>query len=626
MQGQIDSSPVVSHRSAGPRRWQGLYRDPVVALAAAVVLLASAAAVLPLPAALGRGGSVLVLGQVLMALAVAAPLVGLRRIEHPEQRRFRRLFAGGMAAWMASSLFLRLPAADWTPLGHLLSDLFLVLSYLLLLLASALYPHRPAGWSRDGVAQRVGLGGAVVFVLGLALYFVFVPANFDASGQQLKRVSSFAVYVLFDLVLAVRFAALGWRCRGAVWRAIYGLLAFAAGLWALLDGSEALMFGGVLPYADFGALLVETLWNLPHLALIAALRLLDRPSLPLEAPPVEKPPETAWMLAGTSGLLMLYAFTFPALHLLLDAFGMVSEETRTARALSVLAVLLVLCAMAWLHHRDLLHRTQRLQAERKAAADRHLASQRLESVGRFANAIAHDFNNFLTAIGSYADLARQHAGQDASLRRYLREIERICDRAGELVRQLLTFGRAEPLNPIPLALNDVVGRFRSTLQQLTEAKEIALETRLDHGLWTIHGERSHLEQVLLNLVVNARDATPAQGTIEIVTKNVRRPGDDGSPAGRPMVMLEVRDTGEGIPPEKRALIFEPSFTTKKRGTGLGLATVYGIVKRCGGEIEVDSEVGVGTSFRLYFPAAVLGGALPERTRQTTAAGGAPDSP
>ena len=228
-------------------------------------------------------------------------------------------------------------------------------------------------------------------------------------------------------------------------------------------------------------------------------------------------------------------------------------------------------------------------------------SQKLEAIGRLAGGVAHDFNNMLTAIGGYTAFALEHASAGSSLRSDLDEIRKATDRAALLTRQLLAFSRKQVLKPEILNLNGIVVELEMMLRPMI-GEDIVLTTRLDPALGPIEADPGQLHQVVMNLVVNARDAMPAGGALSIETANVDivDEGDDGIAPGR-YVTLTVRDAGEGMDEPTLSQIFEPFFTTKDsdKGTGLGLATVYGIVKQSGGYLVVESELGVGSEFTIY---------------------------
>ena len=240
--------------------------------------------------------------------------------------------------------------------------------------------------------------------------------------------------------------------------------------------------------------------------------------------------------------------------------------------------------------------------QQKQLEDQLRQSQKLEAIGRLAGGVSHDFNNMLTAIGGYTAFALEHADEGSPLRSDLDEIRKATERAALLTRQLLAFSRKQVLTPELLDLNEIVAELETMLRPLI-GEDIVLTMKLDPALGQIEADPGQLHQVVMNLVVNARDAMPAGGALSIETANadvVDELGEGSIAPGR-YVTLTVRDAGEGIDEATLSQIFEPFFTTKDsdKGTGLGLSTVYGIVKQSGGFIAVESEVGVGSEFTMY---------------------------
>ena len=233
-------------------------------------------------------------------------------------------------------------------------------------------------------------------------------------------------------------------------------------------------------------------------------------------------------------------------------------------------------------------------------------SQKMDAIGRLAGGVAHDFNNLLMVIQSYSELIREGLSGEDPKRDDVDEILAAARRASSLTKQLLAFSRRETVQPATLHLNDVVSGIEKMLQRII-GEDVELFTELSPVLGLIRADAGQLDQVILNLAVNARDAMPDGGQLTIETQNVTldqeyadkhsnvHPGD--------FVVLAVTDTGTGMDSETQRRIFEPFFTTKElgKGTGLGLATVYGIVQQSGAQICVYSEVGRGTAFRVYFP-------------------------
>jgi len=245
-------------------------------------------------------------------------------------------------------------------------------------------------------------------------------------------------------------------------------------------------------------------------------------------------------------------------------------------------------------------------SEQKALETRFAQSQKMQAVGQLAGGVAHDFNNLLTVIiGNCEFLLMRHPAGDPSFKE-INEIHQNALRAATLVGQLLAFSRKQTLQPRVLILRDVIGELALMLRRLLRE---GIELKLEHGadLWAVNADEAQLSNAIINLVVNARDAMPKGGTVTIATANetVAQAAAFGSgvmPPGE-YVRIEIRDTGVGIPKEHLGKIFDPFFTTKPvgQGTGLGLATVYGIVKQTGGFISVESEPGKGTTFRIYLP-------------------------
>ena len=253
--------------------------------------------------------------------------------------------------------------------------------------------------------------------------------------------------------------------------------------------------------------------------------------------------------------------------------------------------------------------TERKVAEEEKARleEQFLQAQKMEAIGTLAGGIAHDFNNLLSIIMGHADLSLMRIKKDDPLCKDIEEIKKAGQRAASLTRQILAFSRKQIIQPKVLDLNDIIRTLEKMLGRLI-GEDITFETTLDPALSPVEVDPGQMEQVVMNLAVNARDAMPQGGRFSIVSANVFV--DEGDPQRQPemtagpYVLLTVTDTGVGMDKETETRIFDPFFTTKAvgRGTGLGLSTVYGIVKQNGGHIHVESQLGEGSAFRIYLPA------------------------
>jgi two-component system cell cycle sensor histidine kinase/response regulator CckA len=258
---------------------------------------------------------------------------------------------------------------------------------------------------------------------------------------------------------------------------------------------------------------------------------------------------------------------------------------------------------------------KQVQSEKRSINTQLQQKQKMEAIGILTGGVAHDFNNILTAIQGSVEMALFHVTESEPIYRDLKEIQAASARAINLTRQLLLFSRKHPTVFKPLQMNRTIQNLLKMLKRLI-GEDIHIETRLDTALWMIRADQAKMEQVLMNLVINARDAMPQGGIIRITTENVNLQSGiekvmaESSPGD--FIRLTLKDTGEGIEPAVLDRIFEPFFTTKgkSKGTGLGLSVVYGIIKHHKGWIDVHSEPGKGSVFNIYLPA------IPEATPES----------
>jgi signal transduction histidine kinase len=250
---------------------------------------------------------------------------------------------------------------------------------------------------------------------------------------------------------------------------------------------------------------------------------------------------------------------------------------------------------------------QRIEASLQLVQERVRQAQKMDALGRLAGGVAHDFNNLLVAILSGCEEIREQLPPEHPMQPVAAEISAAGQRAAALVRQLLTFSRKSDHRPVPTDLGGCVLGLAQLLRRVINSG-ITLEVSTAPGTWPVLIDPTNLEQVIMNLSINARDSMPAGGNLRLEAYPVELRGAAGEPSGLPpgrWTCLAVQDTGTGMSTEVRERIFEPFFTTKAagEGTGLGLATVFGIVEQAGGQILVESEPGRGTLFRVYLPAA-----------------------
>ncbi|MEQ1892684.1 MAG: ATP-binding protein [Planctomycetota bacterium] len=535
-------------------------------------------------------GLAYLLQSVMLLLGICACLSGWSR-RSPQARRFFGAIAFGFAAWGIEQALEYQIKAQWAADLHvsLLGDALYLVLYLSLILALELRPHAHMRGAAESRLRWLDFGGAALTTLGLFAYLVLPVYAYDAPAY-LEYLPSVALYSLLDLYLVTRLASLAISTEHARWRSVYGWMLAGASTWLLFDLSETLDTLGLLtrPFSDR---IFDTSFFLAPLMFAVAARA-GRESEPEQVVPEGQGDFFAELWGGP---LLANAVLFPLVHFIVAATTNQSQAVQSVREVVAGVATLALFGMAVVAQRLLAKENRRLESERVAVHERALLAQRLENLGKLAGGVAHDFNNLLQVIRVCADGLLAELEPRSGQRVYAQEILLATERAAALSGRLLSLAREEPARPATFELNGAVARTVQMMRRIM-GEGIEIQSTLDERAGTVFADRAQLELVLLNLGVNAREALPRGGLIQIETGFVQRDGRDWS-------TLVVRDNGLGMDAATKARIFEPFFTTKRdgRGTGLGLTLVKSFVDTAGGKIEVESAPGSGTTFRLTLP-------------------------
>ncbi len=433
----------------------------------------------------------------------------------------------------------------------------------------------------------------VVYLCGAA--FAMLASSHYAAGHPVRLVTS-SISLVAGLAqpawMILGAAELGWRVgvsrRALVWgNALVALVAMAAVVLTVESTPDARLFVRV----GLRALIAGVGFAVAAVVILRARASASRFGRSM----------TGWSLALYAGAQFL---TF-VVKLSIVGGGPSFEWSLYSGFFDVSVQIAIGIGLITWHFEEERAASLRASADLRASEERLEQSRRLEVVGRLAGGVAHDFNNVLTAVMGYSDLLRQQLAQHASAHALLDRLDESIGRAGNLTAQLLTFGRKHASQPRELDLVEVIERQEPVLRGML-APRIRFELAGESGRCTVRADPTEIDQVLLNLVFNARDAMADGGVLKVACVPITL--DAASAAERDLalgdyVRWSVTDTGHGMDAETRAHAFEPFFTTKSagRGTGLGLASVYGIVRQAGGAIEVDSAVGRGTCFTIFLP-------------------------
>lgn len=547
----------------------------------------------------------------ILLLIIWAAVRALGRSGSQRERGFWRLVAMAMTAWLAvRGLFAVIPDQRWGTGADLTSDLLYLGAYLSLAFALERRPDRTPGRGLWVQLQQIEVLGTLVFGGGLLAYFVLIPSVFNPRVYA-SWVPSLLLFAVLDLYLLVRSVALLLSAPGPEWRRTFILLAATFALLLGGDVVEGLFYLGTLPDIPPGGPL-DILWQLPWLTLLAAVQARRWP--PVAVPSREVPTSDALRRIAPGGSsLAAFALGLPALHFLVRVLGLSDPLTEGPREVLLLALIVVLGGLLALHQRVMIRTTDSLEADRRMVADQLQASQRMEAVGRLAAGVAHDFSNVLSVIRGRGDLLMMNPELGEGPRGDAAEVVEAARRGESLVSHLMTISRRKSRAPTSLDLSEVAQELRPLLTRALP-ETVALDFAIHPSPVMAMADRAQVEQVLLNLVLNARDALGGQGHIRVATDRVEL--DDafvashGGEAGGTFTVLRVEDDGPGVSPEIRALAFEPFFTTKEatKGSGLGLSIVYGIAHQAGGFTRItDSQMG-GAAVEVYLPVTRAHGA------------------
>ena len=548
--------------------------------------------------------------MVVVSVVVASLELGFKNRLPRSAQLFRHIFAAAFFILLVKDLvYVMLPeSVFWENVYAGTYGYGYVFYYFVAFAAFAVVPHR-----NDRGVERAWLWlirplGALLLVLGLVVYFLGIPfANYVVQEPGAK--SHYILgYVALDIALVALVLRLRQSTESPLWRSVYGWFALAFGLGFGVDALDLIQRFGVLPWVEYGTPL-DLLWFAWLAPIIVAARMLAHApeSEAVSAEVFEA--DLSWLVELGGSRWLVFALSLPILHLAFNTAGILDANLEPARNAFTLLYVVCMGCVAVFHEQLLGRENTRLARERAEVNERLQFARRLEGIGQLAAGIAHDFNNKLTVIQASSELLDEQLGVDDPRKRFTARILKTTEQAAVVVSQLLGFSRKQMSHPKVVDVNAQIEQVASMLKQaLGEDIEIALQ--LEKALPPVKIDPAHLEQILINLAVNARHAMPRGGTLSFRTEHVS-PSNGGTGARPAEVIVTVSDSGTGMSDAVKARAFEPFFTTKPtgEGTGLGLATVFGLVQQNNGGIELKTEFGVGTRFRVRFPAS--GGAVDE---------------
>ncbi len=579
---------------------RALGRDVFVRLLAAVLLIEIALYVAPVTPGFRSAFGTYFYQLPFLALQLLAAIAGLTGLASTAERRFWRDVATAFACWLTGTTIAALTSSAVPGRSAtVLVDLPYVASYVFLMLAIERRPHY-------GIAgplvldRRIRTIGLSAIGIGWYVYFVLIPASEGSPGGPSVAQADYC-YVVLGLVLIVLGVRSVLACRDRRWTRIYAVFTAALVLNTITDALDLLLERGVLSWRN--GRITDLLWAVPPGAFLLAARLRHvLPPRPAAAPVTTPSATDVVRPVATAGGLLAGAFSFPLIFIWTSGAPFRSSAATAGRSVLVLGELVLLTSLALVGYVALGRRQKQLGARRHEIEARLRHVQHMEAIGQVAGGVAHDFANLLTAAQGYTDTALRKLGGADQRRRLLEEIRVAVERAVKLTRQLLAFSRRQTLTKRTFDINDVVREAAEMLSRLI-GEDVALDVRLAPHPLLVTADPSQIEAALLSLALNAREAMEEAGTLTITTAQVDAPPPAEGEVPKSDVELIVGDTGAGIAAAVLPHIFEPFFSTKARdkGTGLGLAAVYGIVTQSGGTIAVSSEPGHGSTFSIRLP-------------------------
>ena len=542
--------------------------------------------------------------DVLLAITAVLAYLSCCRMHtgHREHRWFRILLLLMPFTWGVNELLMWVGSDEFTSslLGDAITDGVFLLGMVWLLIAAELHPDRQPSWTAKNGPFRMRVIGVVFAVSALYTYFTLAPTLSGLPDYD-NWARSLLLFLPLDAFVTLRFAWLSRSATSTSWRLVYGALALT-GLGILTaDALEMMALEDWIPWTGLEPL--GLLWFIPYAGLTITARLVA--VLPERQEEPDHGKLTAPELVTTEGVIIGLALAILIVHFLAPLTGILSTDLAPVRDRIAVASLSLLGCLAIAQAILLGRRNRELIQDLESVHAKLLQSQKMEAVGRLAGGVAHDFNNILTVVMLNEESLNRKVEHIAAADENLRAIGDACRRAKALTDQLLAFSKDHYRTPEDMDLNTVLDDVSRMLRRLL-GDDVRLEFRPDQrGAW-ITADRTQIEQVIMNLCVNARDAMPGGGLLTVTTTIELVNEEDaqrfGSEAGDHVVLL-VTDTGCGMSQEVLEHMFEPFFSTKQRhmGTGLGLSTVYAIVKGASGELTVESVEGKGSNFRLVFP-------------------------